>query len=80
MMMIPGPKSRAGGIVLSGTLNKNSYCLVSRNDGPFFFLKLHLVNCDSLFEPFVTVPTIKGEEKTQNLSQGDKLRGGFWWS
>ena len=34
MIMTPGPKSRAGGIVLSGTLNKNPYCLVSRNDRP----------------------------------------------
>ena len=32
MIMTPGPKSRAGGIALSGTLNKTSYCLVSRND------------------------------------------------
>ena len=35
MIMTPGPKSRAGCIVSSGTLNKNSYCLVSRNDRPF---------------------------------------------
>ena len=34
MIMTPCPKSQAGGIVLSGTLNKNSYCLVSRNDRP----------------------------------------------
>ena len=33
--MTPGPKSQAGGIVSSGTLNKNSYCLVSRNDRPY---------------------------------------------
>ena len=34
MIMTPGSKSRAGGIVLNGTLNKNPYCLVSRNDRP----------------------------------------------
>ena len=32
MIMTPSPKSRAGGIVLNATLNKASYCLVSRND------------------------------------------------
>ena len=27
MIMTPGPKSRAGGIVSSGTLNKNSFSI-----------------------------------------------------